>query len=396
MIFYVKLIYLLKLISFYLMEKSYQKEQDFCKLLKRKGLTDKDVTTFLRSNIINLDHILPGGYNCFHLTIKTENPDIVSLVLSNNDNGTLPANPNTETADSKNNVFLTPLQFAIQEVCDSSSLNKIVKVLIKAGANVFKTDDQGKNILHLAAEKGNIELVSYILEKEPKLLNTVCKYGSMLHLAVSQDHNDLVEEILNSTAIDLKLLDDTKNSALLLSVIVKNFNCFKSIFDFIKNNNLMTSEEKKFLFNQKNEEGNCLLHELVYAKSYILLELMLKLPQEIGIDANEKNNNNLTYKNLQENSAKMIKEREEEAKRKKEEIKQEKLKLIEEKRKYEEEIENEKKRAKEQEVRAKEMQERFYKHKGKIMLVFLVLFMIGLYLLISNTLTKRKKTTTIL
>jgi ankyrin repeat protein len=373
------------------MEKNYTKELDFSKLLKKKGLTDKDVVSFLRNNIINLDQILPGGYNCLHLTIKTENPDIVSLLLSNNDNGTLPANPNIETADSKNNIYITPLQFAIQEVCDSVSLNKIVKVLIKNGANVFKTDELGKNILHLAAEKGNIELVSYILEKEPKLLNTVCKYGSMLHLAASNDHNDLVEEILNSTTIDLKLLDENKNSALLLSVVVKNFNCFKSIFDFIRNNTVMSNEEKKFLFNQKNEEGNCLLHELVYAKSYILLELMLKLPQEMGIDPNEKNNNNLTYKNLQENIVKMIKERDEEAKRKKEETRQEKLKLIEEKRKFEEELENEKKKIREQEQRTKEMQERFYKHKGKIMLLFFVLFMVFLYFLISNTLTKKKK-----
>ena len=67
--------------------------------------------------------------------------------------------------------------------------------------------DDSKNSFHIAAEKGNMELVSYILEKDNKILNSECNYGSALHLACLQNHTDLVEQLL-TTDIDLFIKDN--------------------------------------------------------------------------------------------------------------------------------------------------------------------------------------------
>lgn len=368
------------------------KENDFVKILKKNNVTAKEVEKYLLSNILNLDELLPSGYNCLHYAIKSESPDIVNILLTDHDNGTLRANPNIETKDIKKDVYLSPLQFAIQEVCDPSALNKIVKLLIKAEASIFKTDEMQRNVFHLVAEKGNIELVNFILDKDPSILNSISKYGSVLHLAVSGDFTDLVEELLKATDIDLKLLDYQGNSALLLSVVMKNFNCFKLIFDFIKDHTIMPMEAKKLLFNQKNSDGNCLLHELALAKSNILLQMVLKLDSEIGIDCNEKNNNNHTYKEIQDDIVKMVKEKEELEKQRRENLRKEKQRLFEEQRKKDEEIRIEKEKEKLKDEKAKAIQEGLIKHRGKIFLGFLIAFLIILYFIILNSLSNRKKT----
>lgn len=76
-------------------------EIEFCKLLKKKNLKEGDVTSYLRNNILDLDAILPSGYNCLHMAIKTEDANIVNILLQNNESetGTLLANPNICTND---------------------------------------------------------------------------------------------------------------------------------------------------------------------------------------------------------------------------------------------------------------------------------------------------------
>ena len=367
------------------------KENDFVKLLKKPKVKLQDIQSFLKNNILNLDENLNTGYNCLHFAIKTENPDIVSLLFSDSETGTLSANPNVETKDVKNETILSPLQYAIREVTDPSSLNKIIKLLIKNGADIYKKDEFERNIFHLAGDSGNVDLIGYILEKDANILNSVSKYGSVLHSAVSNDHTDVVEELLNQTEIDLKLVDYTKNSALLLSIVVKNFNCFKLIFDFIKDSKTLNDEEKKFLFNQKNEDGNTLLHELAYAKSERLINMILKLPSEISINPEEKNKNGHTYKNIQEDIVKMIKEKEEQDKKRREELREQKKRIIEEEKRIEAEFIAEREKEREEEERSRENREKILQHKGKIFAFILIVFMMVLFYGIQLTIKNKKK-----
>lgn len=367
------------------------KENDFAKMLKKKNVKANDVTCFLKNNIVDLDVVLPSGYNCLHHAIKTENPDIVDLLFTDFETGTQPANPNTHTKDDKKDIYLSPLQYCLQEVCDYSACTKILKILIKHNADIKETDNEQKNLLHLLADKGYIEMINYVLEKEPSLLNSVCKYGSILHIAVSNDNTDLIEELLSVTDIDLKLLDYQKNTALLLSVVVKNFNCFKLIFDHIKDNSAISSENKKILFNMKNEEDNGLLHELAYAKSTVLINMVLKLDSAYGVDPEERNKNAHTYKDIQNNIVKMVKEREEQEKKRKEEIREHKKKLLEEEKKLDEEIRLRKQKQQEDEERAAEFREKILNHKGKIFAFIMIAFMIVLYYSIQMKIEKKSQ-----
>ena len=375
------------------MSETSLKEQELLKLLKVKKITSnvvKEIEKFLKNNILDFNVILPSGYNLLHHFIKSENPDLVNLIFEEHQSGSIKPDPNIETNDSKKEIYLSPLEYAIQEICDLNSLNKIIKILVRNGADFKKGNEDKKNLLHLASEKGNMELVSYCLEKDPTIINTVSKYGTALHLAVSCDHTDLVEEILNMTEIDLKLVDYSNNSALLLSVAVKNFNCYKLIYDFIIKST-MSKEDKKNLFNQTNLEGNTILHELAYAQSEVILNMTLKLDSAFCVDVNSKNNSNFTYKDIQADIVRLMKEKEDNEIKRKELLRQEKIKLLEEQRAYDEKIRAEREAEKQKELASLQRSEKLYSHRGKILIIFSILFMVVLYFSISNAMNKKKQ-----
>lgn len=380
------------------------KESELIKKLKKGKISEDEISTFLKNNSVDLNKLDKDGYNCLHYAIKTENADIVNLLLTiNTDDAiqkdnvllTTPANPNINTKDDKKEIYLSPLHFTNQEVNDPSNSSKIIKLLIKHGADVSHFDDNGCNILHRAAEKGNVDLVSYILDKHPDKLNSTGKCGSILHMAVTSDHTELVEYLLENSEIDLSILDYVKNSALLLSVICKNFNCFKLILDFIKNHSTMTTEIKRKLINQKNDDGNTILHELAYSKSSVLLEYMNKLPDDLKINVDEKNNKGNTYKDIQNNIVKLIKDKEEEEKRRRESLRQEKQRLIEEKKKLEEEMQLEAEKQSKAEEESKKFQEKILKYRGVIFVSIIVIFMVVLFFIIQRSVNKKKQGITI-
>lgn len=371
------------------------KELELIKKLKKSKGVDKEISTFLSKNLLDLNKIDSNGYNCLHYAIKTENPDIVNLLLTDQENGAAPANPNIDTNDCKKEINLHPLLFSSQEVNDPSSLSKIIKILVKHGADVTKTDDFKCNILHRVAEKGSVDLVSYILEKSPEAINLVSKNGTVLHMAVSSDHTDLVEYLLENTSIDLSLTDSNKNSALLSSIAEKNFNCFKLIIDHIRDSKVLSIEKKKELINQTNDEGNNILHEMAFAKSGTLIEYLLKFDESIRVDAQAKNKKDHTYTDIQSNIVKLIKEKEEEEKKRREDIRKEKLRLIEEKQRMEEEHKKEAENRIFKEEKDRVFRENLVKNRKYIIFAFVV----GLILLLYFALTlasKKKKQTVVL
>lgn len=369
------------------------KELELIKVLKKGNVKEKDVRILVKNSILNLNLLDSNGYNCLHYAIKAENPDIVNLLLTEaeSETSTAPADPNIETEDSKKEIYLSPLHLALQEVNDTNSQSKIVKILVKKNADLSKKDELGMNVLHKVAEKGNIDLLFYLLELKPEFLNSVCKYGSILHIAVSNDHVEMVESILESTEIDLSLEDYTKNTALLLGVVVKNFNAFKVILDHIKGSTTLDVEKKKALINHKNEDGNNLLHELAYARTSVILEMVKKLDKSYGIDPEEKNKQNHTYVDIQNDIVKMLAEKEENEKKRKEALKQEKIRLIEEKKRIEREMQEEEEKAILQEEKDREFREKIVNNRGYIICGAILMLLVVLYFAIQTAVNKKKQ-----
>lgn len=392
-----------------------QKELDLIKNLKKKNVKEKDIASYLKKNNIDLNKLDSLGYNCLHYAIKSENPDIVNLFLtvkedSTNDNDinslsftsitTTPANPNIKTNDIKKNIYLSPIHLCFQEVNDPINLNKIIKILIKHNANLKTEDDYGYNTLSKAGEKGSIDLIDFILDKSPEIINFKGKNGTLLHTVVNNDNDELLEHLLKfyfntedkNNSLDLSAVDSSNNNALLCSVIMNNYNCFKLILDFIidTNEDLLSKDKKIDIIKHKNSEGNTLLHELALARCGNLLEYMFKINEEFRIDPESKNNEGLTYMDIQKNIVKIKKEKEEKQKKEREEFRKEKIRLKQEKIKEEEERkENEKKRILEEEKNI-QFRENIVKNRGYILCGLILFMFIGLYLVLQNAANKKK------
>ena len=77
-------------------------------------------------------------------------------------------------------------------------------------------------------------------------------------------------------------------------------NIFKQLLDFLVENKTIENEIKKKILNTQNKEGNTILHELTIVKSNILTNMVKKLPKEIGVDEDIKNNDGYNYIELGE------------------------------------------------------------------------------------------------
>lgn len=366
------------------------RESELIKKLKRTRTDIKEINSYIEKHKVNLDILDQHGYNSLHYAIKSENPDIVNLFLTCDLPLTVPANPDTETKDTKKNIYLHPLHYTLLEVNDNSSLSKIIKILIRNNSNVKALDEDGCNILHRVAEKGNIELLEYILTREPSLINTTSKYGGILHLAIQGDQEDLIDFALNNTEVDLDLRDSSGNDVLHTTLLLKNFNMFKLIFDFISGHKDYTTETKKKLFNGQNDEGNTILHELAFSKSSVLLNLVLKMDQEYRTDPETRNKQGHTYKDVQDDIIRITKEKERLEKERKDLMIQEKLRLHAEKRKLLEDLKREEEQLEEKARKEKEIGDFFLKHRGKIFCLFAALLMMILYFALTNATTKKK------
>jgi len=324
------------------------KEEILLKMLKAKKLNTNDITSFLRNNNLDLNKLDSHGYNLLHHAIKLELVDIVNLFLNVDDNyQTLPADPNIQTADEINEVYLNPLILALTYCNDQQNSGKIIKNLIKSGADYNKKDANDYILLHHLCEKGRDDLLEYLQDRFSANLNTnednkntndwnaVSKNGGAFHLAIIGDHDDTINYLLEKK-IDFNLRDHNQNTCLHLSLLIKNFNVFKLILDFILNASYLDVEEKKKIFSAVNDEGNNILHELAYAQSSQLSTFIEKNNDKIGIDLELKNKQEYTYLEVRSNIIKLKKEREEMEKKKREAIREEKIRL-ERERKLEEE-----------------------------------------------------------
>jgi ankyrin repeat protein len=370
--------------------KNDSKEEVFLKLIKAKNIKINDVTSLVKSSILDYGKLDSSGYNLLHYAIKSENPEVVNLILAPEYSGN-PASPNILTADYHNGVLLTPMHLALNICNDGSTAYKIFKSLHKAGGDISVKDEDDCTIFHRACEKGRLDVLNYIFSLDgPQNINELCKHGSGLHMALLGDQDDVIPFLLERK-IDVGIKDNNGNTALHLAIQLKQFNNFKTISDKILNDRDMSTEVKYQIYNATNEEGNTVLHELAYAKSSVLIDYLKKMDKEFKVDENAKNKQGYDYKDVQENLIKLQKERVEAEKMKKELIRKEKETIIEERRKEDEAMKLEMEKEIEKEERRKQIGMTLLKYRSIIFVIIFVLFMFMLYYFINNKVHRKKE-----
>ena len=391
-------------------EKSDKKTlETFLKHLKKKNLKISEAKSFLHNHVLDLNECDKSGYNALHYAIKSERADIVKLMLTlgekDDESLSIKADPNKETNDKNNNIYVSPLLLSLLYTNEESNSMQIIRHLCSAGANINYKDENGSTIFLHSCEKGRTDVIKFLINKIIKdkedsvdneikdvktLINTSSKSGGGLHFAIIGQQDEVIELLLENN-IDLKICNSQGDTALIYALKEKQMNIFKTIFDYLVKNPEILDEEKKKIFNHQNNEGNTILHELSYSKSSILTNMVLKLPKEIGIDTELKNKEGFNYievsKNVieTENNIKMQEEKIKEERRKlKEELRQKKYdeerKLYQEKRKYEESLK-----------RQQEFGKKLIEHRGMIFCCILVIFLSFMYLMIKRAMTKKEK-----
>ena len=390
-------------------QKSDKKSLDaFIKLLKKKNIKYKEAKSFFHNHALDLNECDKSGYNALHYAIKSENPEIVKLMLSlgseEDDSLSSKADPNKETNDKNNNIFTSPLFLGLLYTNEESNSMQIIRHLCNAGANINYKDENGTTLFLHSCEKGRTDVINFLINKIIKdkeenkeneikevknLINNCSKDGGGLHYAIIGQQDDIIELLLENN-IDLNIINSYGDTALIYALKEKQMNLFKTIYDYLINNHEITDEEKKKILNHQNNEGNTILHELSYCKSSILTNMVLKLPKEISIDPEIINKEGLNYLEVSKNVA----ESESNIRKQEERIKEERRKLKEELRqkKYEEEkkIYEEKRRNEESLQRQAEFGQKLIENRGIIFTVILVIFLGMMFLVVKNAMKKKE------
>ncbi len=378
------------------------KEELFLKMLKAKKVNQADLINLLKTSNLDLNKLDSHGYNLLHYCIKQEQHEIINTILNLDDNfQTLKADANIACCDSSNAVFLSPLLLAIVNCNDTQNSSKIIKYLIRAGADLNAKDEDESTLLLKACEKGRIDVLEYLESKKSSSednslnWNESSKSGGPLHMAIIGDQEDVVNYLLEKK-IDFAIKDQNQNTALHLALQHKNFNVFKLILDFIKNFGFLSSEEKKAIFSAVNDEDNTILHELSYAQSSILTDYIVKNNEVFGVDSEKKNKQNYTYVEVQKNIVQIKKDQELMDKKKREAIRLEKERIAQE---IKQENENRKK-MEEQMILEEEKQQEFrlkvLGYRNYIFVAVFVLFMVVLYFLLDSKIRNKKSAKIIL
>ena len=381
----------------------------FIKHLKKKNIKLSEVKSFLHNHVLDLNECDKSGYNALHYAIKSERPEIVKVMLSiGTDEETLSirADPNKETKDKNNNIFISPLLLSLLYTNEENESMQIIRHLCNAGANINYKDENGSTLFLHSCEKGRTDVIKFLINKIIKdkeegndnneikdvkeLINSFSKDGSGLHFAIIGQQDEVIELLLENN-IDLNIQNSYGDTALIYALKEKQMNIFKRIYDYLIDNKEIANEEKKKILNHQNNEGNTILHELSYCKSSILTNMVLKLPQEICINKELKNKEGFDYNEV----AKNVIELENNRKKQEERLKEERRKLKEELRqkKYDEEkkILDEKRKYEEAMKRQEEFGKKLIEHRGLIFMAILIIFMGLMYLLIKYASTKREK-----
>ena len=99
----------------------------------------------------------------------------------------------------------TPLFAASQE----NHLH-VVKELVSRGADMNKAKHSGTSPAYIAAQKGNIDILNFLITNGVDVGQKNYQKFTILHVAATYNHHSIVELLLNEPKIK-KMIDDTSN-----------------------------------------------------------------------------------------------------------------------------------------------------------------------------------------
>ncbi len=385
----------------------------FLKLLKKKNLKLNEVKTFLKEHTLDVNEYDKNGYNALHYAIKSEKPEIVKLMLSSDNEEenflSTKADPNKETKDKLNQIYISPMLLSLLYTNDTASSYQMIRSLYNAGAKIDYKDEEGTTLFLHSCEKGRDDIINFLknnIEKDDnenetednnknkvtvkELINENSKNGGGLHFAIIGEQDNIIDLLLENN-IDLNICNSQGDNALEYALKEKQMNIFKTLFDYLVGNKQMSDEEKKKIFNHQNNDGNTILHELAFCKSSIITNMVLKLPKEFGVDPTIKNKEGYDYKQVSENIIELEKLKIEQENRLKEERRRLKEELRQKKYEEEKKIIDERKRYEEKLRKQEEFGQKLIENRGKIFTVVLIIFLVLMYLLIKNASVKKER-----
>lgn len=147
----------------------------------------------------SLQHV-KYGYGMIHALIVTKAPSSLDLLLQQG------ANPNVMTLSQANEDQVSPCYLAA-----SVGWIQGLERLVEAGGDLMSARGEGKKTaLHVAAEKGHLTVLHYILHITQGVLNHETDHhgANTLHYACVSGHTELVSYIAQSCQLSTNRPDD--------------------------------------------------------------------------------------------------------------------------------------------------------------------------------------------
>ncbi|MEI0486679.1 ankyrin repeat domain-containing protein [Brachyspira intermedia] len=190
------------------------------------------------------------GLSALHLAIKNNSIRSVNILLANKNidlESKLPKGYFTHLGeDYEDSVYIgnaTPLIYAIFK---SKGDSRIVNELIRKGANVNATDEEGWSTFLYAAAFGNSSMLRNILSKNKNLINSKTKDNvTPLHMAVVYDNLDNIKYLVRNLKVDINAKDDDGWTALYYAAANKKEEAYKLLLKLGADKNIANNEGLK-------------------------------------------------------------------------------------------------------------------------------------------------------
>ena len=171
-----------------------------------------------------------------------------------------------------------------------SDLEKIIKILIKKGANINARDNRGEPVMYAAADAGNLKAVNILIKKKARVDMTSKRSGSTaLHIAVYSGSREIVEALITN-----KYDPNCKNSAhetpLHFAAKLDKLNMLDqgnqpALVEILVNNQSEIAEaliKNGAKVNEANQEGMTPLHYAVQLNQSSMAEMLITSQFEIS------------------------------------------------------------------------------------------------------------------
>ncbi|XP_046365631.2 ankyrin repeat domain-containing protein 17-like [Haliotis rufescens] len=185
------------------------------------GKGHKEVVELLVSKGADVSLSDKRGDNLLHFASREGHEEVVKFVLSQD----------MVSINSRGWKKITPAMTAAEK-----GHKEVVELLVSKGADVSFSDKRGNNLLHLASQGGQVEVVKYVLSLGRLSINSRgWKKMTPVMLAAAKGHKEVVE-VLVSKGANVSLVYDGGNNILCLASREGHEEVVKYVMDMVSIN----------------------------------------------------------------------------------------------------------------------------------------------------------------